>query len=331
MRERGIKPLGENVHSDRLAVEGANFVAQLTTVRRHNGKTLHPLAPSGLSQYMSAIRYHFKTTGRPDPFRGSLLKYQSDQPTLASLAVKGWARNWEKEKQQAAPVTPGMINILWRDAKAAHNPEQHTAAAVNTIAFLALLRGGNLVPRGHMPFDPDRQMRQRDLTFHTTHATLTVRVEKNDQRKSKPRLIHLFRTNEGACPYAILARQLARNPDKNPDAPLFQQQDGSPFRREQATNALRRAAAAAGLNPMKYSMHSPRVGAVNALLIQGYSFEYIKVAGNWRSNAVFEYVRQQMQTTKPTEHLPGRPSKAQRDMLKPIAARRLKALQMIDN
>ena len=330
MHDRGIKPLGENCPTDTLAAEGANFVAHLTKVRRHNGKSLNPVAPSGLSQYMSAIRYHFKIAGRADPFRGNLLRFQNDQPTLAALVVKGWTRNWDKEKQQAAPVTPGMIDTMWRDARVSRDPTQATAAAVNTIAFLALLRGGNLVPRGHERFDPDRQLRQRDLTLHDTHASLTVRVEKNNQKRSHPRQIHLFRMQHGTCPYAILAEQLARNPDKSPDAPLFQQRDGTPFRREQATIALRRAAAAAGMDPMKYSMHSPRVGAVNALLIQGYTFEYIKFAGNWRSNAVFEYVRQQMQTTKPTEHLPGIPSHAQRDMLKPIARHRLKALRVID-
>ena len=43
------------------------------------------------------------------------------------------------------------------------------------------------------------------------------------------------------------------------------------------------------LNPNLYDMHSLRIGMASEMLRNGYSIEQIRIAGHWKSNAVFKY------------------------------------------
>ena len=45
------------------------------------------------------------------------------------------------------------------------------------------------------------------------------------------------------------------------------------------------------LNPKLYNSHSFRIGWTGDLLRLGYSIEEIKIAGRWKSNVIYKYVR----------------------------------------
>ena len=162
------------------------------------------------------------------------------------------------------------------------------------LAFLGCLRGGSLLPDG-CAFDPSRHLRQRDVdTRPADHVTLTIRLEKTNNDARVSRAVTLYATGRADCPRAAALGQLRQNPKGEPDAPFFQTTLGLPMTRRSVETRLQHAAGSLGRNPTSYTLHSPRIGMVNALLLQGYPFAFIKRYGQWTSDAVFEYVRVQL-------------------------------------
>ena len=54
---------------------------------------------------------------------------------------------------------------------------------------------------------------------------------------------------------------------------------------------LRACLKAVNLDPDVYDIHSLRIGRTNDLWKMGMSMEHLKMAGRWRSNAVYKYLR----------------------------------------
>lgn len=52
---------------------------------------------------------------------------------------------------------------------------------------------------------------------------------------------------------------------------------------------IKKAAARCGLDPMRYSTHSVRIGGATALLNAGADHLVIKLMGRWMSNAFEDY------------------------------------------
>ena len=57
------------------------------------------------------------------------------------------------------------------------------------------------------------------------------------------------------------------------------------------TTVLRKSLDHLGLNSALYSVHSLRIGRASQMLKLGYTVEQIKLAGRWRSNAVYHYFK----------------------------------------
>ena len=116
------------------------------------------------------------------------------------------------------------------------------------------------------------------------------------------------------CSLDLAVRQHARNPRCGPDDPFFQDAFGNALSRSTVTAFLRQAATSLGRDPIQYTLHSPRIGAVNALLLHGYDFPFTKIVGHWLSDAIFDYVRIQLAAIHRVRVLDPSPRRAQLDL-----------------
>ena len=183
-----------------------------------------------------------------------------------------------------------------------------------TVAFLGCLRGGNLVPSRADAFDPLRQLRNSDVICKPGRVDIEIRVEKTSQSPATSRRVRLYATDKMGCSLDLAVRQHARNPRCGPDDPFFQDAFGNALSRSTVTAFLRQAATSLGRDPIQYTLHSPRIGAVNALLLHGYDFPFTKIVGHWLSDAIFDYVRIQLAAIHRVRVLDPSPRRAQLDL-----------------
>jgi hypothetical protein len=119
------------------------------------------------------------------------------------------------------------------------------------------------------------------------HAQILV-YRKGDSNKTGHN-ISLFRNHTEVCPLHAIFLALKIAPDKSPHSPLFQESNGEYVRSDDVARALKAAAAKYGLNPKKFAAHSLRRGGAQALRDAGFSEEFIKKYGAWRSDANKRY------------------------------------------
>ena len=100
----------------------------------------------------------------------------------------------------------------------------------------------------------------------------------------------LGKTDAPLCPVAAMLNYLAVRPAVA--GPLFIHADGSPLLKSQFVAGVRRALAAANLDPRpsKYSGHSFRIGAATSAAAAGIPDHLIKTLGRWESSAYLTYI-----------------------------------------
>ena len=122
------------------------------------------------------------------------------------------------------------------------------------------------------------------------HVQITV-YRKGDGNK-RGQNVHFYRTDSSKtrlCALSAVLTALAIAPDKNPDAPLFQEANGAYVRSDDVAKILKATAKKYGLEPGKYASHSLRRGGAQALRDAGFTEEFIKRFGAWHSDANTKY------------------------------------------
>ena len=131
---------------------------------------------------------------------------------------------------------------------------------------------------------------------------LILYSSKTHDEGSRPQKIKITsNTQEGSgcyakrnfCPFRILRHFLkVRGPFADDKEPLFVFRDKSPVLAEHAQSLLRKLLKDdLGLEAHLYDMHSLRISRSSDLIKYGYSVEEVKWMGQWKSNAVFKYIR----------------------------------------
>ena len=104
------------------------------------------------------------------------------------------------------------------------------------------------------------------------------------------------------CPFLEPREYLAiRGNFKTDQDPFFVQSDHSPVLPHQVRAVLRKLLSSINLNAQAYNLHSFCVGRMTDMYQYGYSIEQIRIAGHWRSNAVYNYICSN--TYKPVIHI----------------------------
>ena len=137
-------------------------------------------------------------------------------------------------------------------------------------------------------FNPGQHLMAKDISLDSVENPTAMSV-KIKQSKTDPFRqgvsICLNRTYLPLCPVtALLAYLVVRGSE---DGPLLLMK-GQPLTRPQLVSQLRKALAAAGLQPEN---HSFRIGAATTAAACGVPVDVIKTLGRWKSQAYQLYVR----------------------------------------
>ena len=166
--------------------------------------------------------------------------------------------------------------------------------ALFVLAYYGLMRIGELALGDH-------SVKAKDVysADNKNKILLVLHSSKTHGKESLPQTISITE-NENAktaddlmyCPFKITNKFLDfKGSYKHDDENLFTFRDGTPVKPEHVRTVLRELLKKLNLNEQLYDTHSFRIGRATDLFKSGFSLEYIKRVGRWKSNAVYRYLR----------------------------------------
>ena len=159
------------------------------------------------------------------------------------------------------------------------------------MAYYGLFRVGEIAQGDHV-------IKAKDVHIGTNKDKIlaVLYTSKTHGKESRPQKVSISAngksSNKFFCPFKILrryAKMRGEYIDENEQFFVFS--DGSPVTPQQIRTVLKTLIQRLNLDPNLYEMHSFRVGMASDMLKRGIKIEKIKLAGRWKSNAVFKYIR----------------------------------------
>ena len=166
------------------------------------------------------------------------------------------------------------------------------------LGYYGLLRVGELTSGG------EHTIAAKDIHVAANKDKILVVLysSKTHHRGSRPQIVKissLLDERSGKyrkrffCPFQLMRNYMQVRGDYDTDVePLFVFGDGAAVKPRHARKILRKMIKIIGLNEYNYNMHSLRVGHSLDMLKYGYQISEIRMAGRWKSNVVFKYLRQ---------------------------------------
>ena len=127
---------------------------------------------------------------------------------------------------------------------------------------------------------------------------MLLHTSKTHGRNKKPQEIRIAADKKGGTrmqynPIDITIEfAKSRGSYVTPNEHFFAFRNNSPVKPRQVRSMLAKCLKNLGLNHKLYSVHSFRIGRATDLMKHGVSVEKIKYLGRWRSNAVYNYIRE---------------------------------------
>ena len=242
------------------------------------------LSYSSVRQYLNAVRIMHLDEGYSNPL--------SDNLYLTSI-LKCMRRQKGDGINQKLPIT----DIILRGILAVlnfGNPFDICFWAACLVAFFSFFRKTNLlIPVPHQ-FDPSKHLCVSDVRFSPTGAVLSARWSKTFQFKQRTLLIPLPRmAGSPFCPSAALMLCINTLPQCDNPMPLFSfpsERGIQPMTYSMFITHLHLCLRKLGLDPSLYSGHSFRRGGASFALQCGVPAEWIKLQGDWSSDAYQRYL-----------------------------------------
>ncbi len=245
---------------------------------------------SSIRTYLSSLRHLQISTGFPDPFAGNTF------PRLAYV-MRGARRTRVAQPDNRLPITPHILSILY-NVWARPNPpyEARLLWAACCLGFFGFLRVGEFTARDSSP--PSAAADAHIIGIHDIsrapgdppqYLRVHLRVSKTDPF-GRGVYIYLGATGTTICPVAAILSFLVVRPTQLL-GPLLRFPDGSILTRTVLVASVRKALAASGIDPSRYSGHSFRIGAATTAALVGLPDHTIKMLGRWESSAYQLYVR----------------------------------------
>jgi integrase len=264
--------------------------AQFTAWARTHGLDAMPADPATVALYITALA----ETHRPSTINRRLaaiavahhrhgLASPTQDPGVREIA-KGIRRSLGTAQREAAPATIGDLRRM-----IAHLP--HTVAGVRDralllVGFAAAMRRSELVA-----------LDVADLDERDEGIAVTIRSSKTDQESRGRRVALPFGRDPETCP--VRALRAWRGDADIADGPIFRAVDrhgrvhADRLSDRAVALVVKRAAAAAGLEPDRYTGHSLRAGFATTAASNGASERSIAAQTGHRSMEVLRrYIRE---------------------------------------
>lgn len=241
---------------------------------------------STIQTYLAGINFFFK------------LAAGYDCPALShphvSMLLKGLLKTELRSQPKRSPLTSDLLVrcILTIRSGYISSSVDQTLECMFLLAFFGFLRCSEFAPTSGI-FNPSRHPRLSDLSIVSSDTLCyTLRRSKTDQAgASCP--IYLFRLNSVISPYEPLAAYLSHRYASNSTAfdPLFLTETGNIATRHWFSQHFRAVLCLSGIPPIRFSIHSFRIGAASSAARAGVSDHKIQILGRWSSRAYLSYIR----------------------------------------
>ena len=242
------------------------------------------LCYSSVRQYLNIVHIMHLEAGYGNPL--------SDNWYVAPI-LKGLRRHEGDGSKQKLPITVavlwGILTVLNFD-----KPLDVSFWAACLVAFFSFFRKSNLLVPSSLQFDPSKHLLTSDVQFSQTGVVLSVRWSKTIQYRQKTLYIPLPRICDSPfCPSAALLLCVSSLPKGDKPTPLFSYASVSgpqPITYSIFLARLHLCLSKLGLDPSLYSGHSFRRGGASFALECGLPADWIKLQGDWASDAYQRYL-----------------------------------------
>lgn len=233
------------------------------------------LCYSSIKNYMSALNNHFRDLKLPAIDYGSY---------SLKKCLAGIRRVLGESVRQASPLLPPQLLKLFSFMRASlgHN----VVHAAMLLCFRSLLRKCHVTASSS-------NLRRGDFTFHKWGMMVSVRKSKTNQHRDRVHRIPIARVGNAAlCAVSWVERHFTECPAMSTSAAFRVPRAGHtvPMSYHYFMSVIKILCGAAGLNPAEFSTHSLRRGGATFLRMCGSSIQEIKERGDWKSDAVYQYL-----------------------------------------
>ena len=231
--------------------------------------------------YLAAIRLLHLEHGFEDPTR--------DTPLLTYLCI-GIRRSGRSTNTTRLPITIPLLRVIKHQLSTSTLPAQAKLLywAAFTLAFYGFLRASEYSCPTHSKFTNTRHLLLRDISITTNSLSVHLKRSKSD-RFGKSATVLVGATGSSTCPVRAMHKFLTAR-QAQPSGPLFTFTSGKFLTRSDISRTTKRLLRAAGIDPVRYSSHSYRIGAATAAADAGLPDHLIKTLGRWRSSAYQTYI-----------------------------------------
>ena len=207
--------------------------------------------------------------------------------------LKGLRRHKGDGVSQKLPITDVILHGILAVLNL-NNPFDVCFWAACLVAFFPFFRKSNLLVPSPSQFNPAKHLCVSDVCFSPRGAILSVRWSKTIQYKQRTLYIPLPHISGSPfCPSSALLLCTSVLSKASDPLPLFSypsRQGFQPITYSMFITHLRLCLRKLGLNPSLYSGHSFRRGGASFALQCGIPTEWIKLQGDWSSDAYQRYL-----------------------------------------
>lgn len=254
------------------------------------------LSASSIPCYLNVVRIVHLQSGFPNPLQEPFFKFQKD------LLMRGIKRLHGNAVRQKLPITPDLLRKIHGTLDFTNSLDA-TFWAACVIAFFSFFRKSNLLIASAGSFDPQKHLRMCDIRVCKWGLLLIVRWSKTIQYRNRTLLVPVPRIEHSTlCPHAAVTQafKLLSRHDSGTllNGPAFVYITGEqvrPLTYATFTNKLKKSLQQCGVDSSMYSGHSFRRGGATFALNCGVPGHYIKLQGDWLSNAYERYLDTSLQ------------------------------------
>ena len=218
-----------------------------------------------------------------------------DNKVLLSSLVKACRLENDRVRTRL-PIKIKLLEILLFEVQRVFHQQPYLEALYTTILLLCyygLFRIGELTTGSHPVKAADVHIgKNKDKMLFILHSSKTHGPESRPQKikiaanPDRPKINTFF------CPFKAARHYLAmRGNYQTPQDPFFIFRDQQPVQPSHVRKVLKDSLKAVNLDPTLYGCHSLRIARAGELVKFGESIERVKLAGRWRSNIVYKYIR----------------------------------------
>ena len=228
------------------------------------------LANRTIKVYLAAVKFTELELGYPDNF-GNMLALR--------LLLRGIKRvkgvNWRLPR---LPITTAVLKGLKTSLRHSnfHIQDQYMLWAAFTLAFFGFLRSAEFRSPATSRFSTLHTFLRSDITIHSSHLFVHVKVSKADPFRNGSNLI-IHAMGSSICRVRAMTKYLDTTTHNN--KPLFIFCNGSYLTRSSLTSILRALLGRSGIDISRYSSHSFRIGAATTAAAANIPDWLIKVMG----------------------------------------------------